>query len=128
MKPNVNWKEYFEKRIGNGFLATSNKEGEVDIAIYSRPHIFDDRNFYFIVNQGRTHENLRQNPFAAYAFGQGNFQGFRFYLRLIELLDNGPKYEEVIAESRKPSYIKDGGKNKYVAVFSLEEIRPLVGG
>ncbi len=33
--------EYFESAKGTGVLATSNASGEVDAALYARPHVID---------------------------------------------------------------------------------------
>ena len=36
--------KYFEKVKGTGILATSSSDGDVDLAIYARPYVIDNRN------------------------------------------------------------------------------------
>jgi hypothetical protein len=38
---NMELKQYFENTEGNGILSTADGSGQVDAAIYSRPHIMD---------------------------------------------------------------------------------------
>jgi hypothetical protein len=37
-------KEYFEKAKGYGVLATADAAGEVNAAVFARPHVMDDGN------------------------------------------------------------------------------------
>ncbi|NIS75592.1 MAG: pyridoxamine 5'-phosphate oxidase family protein, partial [Deltaproteobacteria bacterium] len=46
-------KEYFENTEGTGVLATADKDGRVDAAIYSRPHILDDGSAAFVMRDRR---------------------------------------------------------------------------
>jgi hypothetical protein len=36
-------RSYFEKAEGRGVIATSDKDGKVNAAVYSRPHFFGGR-------------------------------------------------------------------------------------
>ena len=38
----MNLKEYFENTKGTGVLATSDRQGKVNAAIFARPHILED--------------------------------------------------------------------------------------
>jgi Pyridoxamine 5'-phosphate oxidase len=60
--------EYFEKREGVGVLATAGAHGNVDAALYGRPHFFDDETIAFIAAEKLTHANLQSNPHAVYLF------------------------------------------------------------
>jgi hypothetical protein len=73
----MDWKEYFEKTSGMGFLATANKEGEVDIAVYSKPKVMEDGTLAYGMADRLTHANLQVNPHAIYAFNEKEFQGVR---------------------------------------------------
>ena len=76
----MEWKDYFEKKSGMGFLATSNSKGDVDIAVYSRPKVMDDGTLAYGMADRLTHANLQENPRAVYAFNEGGFQGVRLFL------------------------------------------------
>ncbi len=120
--------EYFEKTAGLGILATSNAEGNVDVALYARPYIIDEQTIAFSMLERRSFDNIQSNPKAAYMFvGQGEeYEGIRLYL-----VKTG---EETDAE--RISKIKEQHKNRYstesagkhLVYFKITETRPLVGG
>jgi len=77
--------EYFESAKGTGVLATANASGEVDAALYGRPHVIDDRTIAFIMADRLSHQNLQSNSHATYLFverGEG-YKGKRLYLTKI---------------------------------------------
>ena len=43
----MNLSDYFQDAKGTGVLATSDSDGNVDIAIYSRPYIIDEKKIAF---------------------------------------------------------------------------------
>jgi hypothetical protein len=61
-------KTYFENTSGLGILSTADYSGQVDAAVYSRPHFMDDGTVAFIMRDRLTHNNLQSNPHAAYLF------------------------------------------------------------
>ncbi len=64
----MNLSDYFKTTQGTSFLATSNSASQVDVAIYSRPHVTDQDTVAFIMRPRLTHENIQSNPHAAYMF------------------------------------------------------------
>ena len=80
-----NLKEYFESTKGSGVLATADSGGEVDAAIYSRPHFVEEGTLAFIMRDRLTHHNLQSNPHATFLFmedGQG-YNGKRLFLKKV---------------------------------------------
>ncbi len=74
--------EYFENADGVGILATADSEGNVDLAIYGRPHMVDDENIVLIMAQKMSYANLQSNLKAAYMFvekGEG-YKGKRLHM------------------------------------------------
>ena len=61
-------KTYFENTRGTGVMSTADKDGRVDSAVYSRPHVMADGLVAFIMRDRLTHANLQTNPHAAYLF------------------------------------------------------------
>lgn len=59
-------KDYFDNAKGYGVLATADAEGKVNTAVYSRPHVMDEKTVAFIMAERLTHENLKSNPWASY--------------------------------------------------------------
>ena len=123
----MNLSDYFENTQGISIVATSNTAGQVDLAIYSRPHFIDKDTVAFIMRARLTHENLQSNPHAAYMFieeGPG-YKGKRLYLT---------KLREETDPALIDSLRRKGGKHnaksdekKFLVYFHIDRIRPLVG-
>ena len=120
--------EYYQNATGIGILATSDTEGNVDVAIYARPYIIDEETIAFSMLERRSYKNVESNPKAAYMFvekGEG-YKGQRLYL-----VKTG---EEI--DTEKINKIKEQHKNKYstesegkhLVYFKITETRQLVGG
>jgi hypothetical protein len=123
----MNWKEYFEKTNGKGYLATANDEGLVDIAVYSRPHVQDDGTLAFGMADRLTHANLQKNPYASYAYNESGFKGVRLYLEKIREETEGPLIEEIRKHANEVSVPGAGDSVKFVVYFKLHKHLPLVG-
>jgi hypothetical protein len=123
----MNLSDYFETTQGTSILATSNSAGQVDVAIYSRPHVTDENTVAFIMRHRLTHENLQSNPQAAYMFiekGPG-YKGKRLYLtKLREETD-----PELIDSLRKKGgkHNSKSDEKKFLVYFHIDRTRPLVG-
>jgi hypothetical protein len=119
---------YFENTRGHGILATADSDGTVDLAVYAKPEVIDDSTIAFIMRERLTHQNLKSNPHAAYMFieqGDGFF-GKRLYLTKIREETNTSFVEKIIMKKPQISPPEDDS-NKYLVIFHVENIRPLVG-
>ena len=121
--------EYFEKAQGIGVLATTDASGQVNQAIYSRPHFpdeEDDETCSFIMSNRLSHDNVKHNPSAAYLFiekGEG-YIGRRLSLSVIgEEAD--PEQIKAIRRRNIPTISEEEGK--YLVQFHIEGVRPLIG-
>lgn len=123
----MDWKEYFEKSAGKGYLATANRKGEVDIAVYSRPHVTDDGTLVFGMTDRLTHANLQENPYAVYAFNRQGFDGVRLYLEKVREETEGSLLDEI--RSRADAIVGPGTGRavRYAVYFRLVKHLPLVG-
>ncbi|MEJ2039350.1 MAG: pyridoxamine 5'-phosphate oxidase family protein [Desulfosarcinaceae bacterium] len=119
----MNLKNYFEDRKGLGVLSTADSNGNVNAAVYSRPHFLEEGSLTFIMRDRLTRHNLASNPNAVFLFvenGDG-YKGKRLYLKkLKEELD-----PELVRKIKRRKY--DDGEPKYLAYFSLEKALPLIG-
>jgi hypothetical protein len=125
----MNLSEYFEKREGVGVLATADADGNVNAALYGRPHFFDDETLAFIAAEKLTHANLQSNPHAVYLFKEmDRYEGRRLYLTKIREEKDSPLIEEI----RRKKYPEVEGKYKtgpqYLIYFHLDKVLPLIGG
>jgi len=119
---------YFEQTKGTGVLATADREGKVNAAIFARPHILDDGRLAFIMTDRLTHYNLTQNPCATFLFHEDGpgYQGKRLYLRKI----HEEQDSELLHSLRRrtaPKRELPHPKPLFLVVFELEKELPLIG-
>ena len=118
---------YFENTKGHGVLATADAAGRVNMAIFSRPHVFEDQTVAFIMPHHLTHSNLQSNLHAAYLFteeGPG-YKGKRLYLtKLREEQDT-----ELLRSLRRRTYVPGQEKPgpRFLVFFQADKILPLIG-
>ena len=118
-------KEYFESARGTGIMATADKEGKVNAAIYSRPHFLEDGSIAFIMRDRLTHHNLQSNPYAAYLFveeGPG-YKGKRLHLRKIREEENS----ELIQSLSRRKYANEKEGSRFLVFFKVDKVLPLIG-
>jgi hypothetical protein len=121
--------EYFENVTGRGVLATANSEGNIDAAVYSRPHFIDEETIAYIMTDRLTHFNLQSNPHATYLFMESTekYEGKRLYLTKIK--------EETDPETinrirwRKTYAVPEDQKNekRFLVYFKINRVLPLIG-
>lgn len=123
-------KEYFGSKKGLGVLSTADEKGKVNAALYSKPHVIDDKHVAFIMADRLTHANTNKNPFATFLFkedGKG-YKGKRLYLKKKNETEN----QELIAETCKieyagsicePRYLK----KTFLVTYKVESVLPLLG-
>ena len=120
--------EYFQSAEGLGVLATSDSEGNVDLAIYSRPYVIDEDNIAFSMLERTSFANVQSNPKAAFMFiekGEG-YDGKRLYLTKVGEESNPQRIEEI--KSQHPKRHKSTTEStRHLMYFSVDTIRPLVG-
>ncbi|MFC1781223.1 pyridoxamine 5'-phosphate oxidase family protein [Planctomycetota bacterium] len=120
--------DYFQTTKGVGILATSYSDGNVDMAIYARPYIIDEKTIAFSMLERTSYTNILSNPKAAYMFiedSQG-YNGKRLYITKTCEETDAKKIEQI-----KSQYL-DRHKSspesaRHLIYFSIDKIRPLVG-
>ena len=118
-------KEYFENTKGVGVLATADSNGQVDAAIYSRPHFLEEGTLAFIMRDRLTHHNLQSNTHATFLFleeGQG-YKGRRLYLKKVREEEN----PELIQKIKHRKYSDENEETRFLVYFALEKELPLIG-
>jgi hypothetical protein len=112
---------------GRGVIGTASKDGVVNMAVYAVPHVVDNQTVAWGMTDGRTWNNVRENPNASYTYfapGDG-FHGARLTLSLSRTEDSGAMLEKI----RERTAVSSPGNPlavKHVAYFKVAEIRPLV--
>jgi predicted pyridoxine 5'-phosphate oxidase superfamily flavin-nucleotide-binding protein len=120
-------RQYFEETEGIGVLATADKDGKVDAAVYARPHVMDDGTLAFIMRDRLTHHNLQSNPYATYLFVENNpgYNGKRLFLKKMR----EEKETELLYKLRRRTYPSDSDAEtdpKFLVFFETERELPLV--
>ncbi|MBU0965153.1 MAG: pyridoxamine 5'-phosphate oxidase family protein [Proteobacteria bacterium] len=124
----MNLDKYFTDTTGTGVFASANREGEVNTAIFSRPHIAEDGRMVFIMGDNRTHENLQTNPHASFLFleaGPG-YRGSRFYLTKTAEEENDELVRELCRRCKEVNN-PDSMRKRYVVYFNIDKELPLIG-
>ena len=117
--------EYFNQKKGLGVLSTADSVGNVDAAIYARPHFMDDGTLAFIMRDRLSHHNLQSNPNATYLFKEdaAGFKGKRLFLTRVREEQNTELLESL--RRRKSTY--GNGEDRFLVFFKLDKTLPLVG-
>jgi hypothetical protein len=121
-------REYFENTQGTGVLATAGGNGEVDAAIYARPHVMDDGSIAFIMLDRLTHKNLETNPHAAFLFVEegGRYRGVRLFLEKIRE-DKDPDLIRKLSRRCLDEKGEHASGPKFLVYFRLKKILDLIG-
>lgn len=112
---------------GRGVIGSASKDGVVNMAVYAVPHVVGAEKVAWGMTDGRTWNNVRENPNASYTYfasGEG-FRGARLTLTLTGTEDSG----EMLAKIRERTAASSPGNPeaiKHVAYFKVVEMRPLV--
>ncbi len=119
--------DYFEGIEGMGILATSDSDGNVDIAIYSRPYIIEEDTIALSMLERLSYANIQSNPKAAYMFvesGDG-YSGKRLYLTTTGEEKDPERITEIRNQHAKVKHYDE--KIRHMVYFRIEKIIPLVG-
>jgi hypothetical protein len=120
-------KSYFENTKGLGVLSTADSDGNVDSAVYARPHVMEDGTIALIMRDRLSHNNLRTNPKAAYLFKEDGpgYKGKRFFLSKVGEEQDARKIDEL----RRRSYPEDEkqGTTEFLVYFRINKELPLIG-
>ena len=120
--------EYFENARGTGVLATADGQGQVNVAVYARPHVMQDGTLVFIMADRLTRRNVEQNPHAAYLFLQDGAERAGIRLSLTKVGESTDP--DLIAQLRRRRYSPEdesGMGTLRLVYFAVEHQRPLVG-
>lgn len=120
--------DYFQNIAGTGILATANKDGEVDAAIFATPHVIEENQVAFIMRDRLTHKNLQSNPFAIYLFMEDGafYKGTRLFLKKIKE-DTNPELINSMTRRRLPPDEDKARGPKFIVYFEITRTLPLVG-
>jgi hypothetical protein len=122
--------EYFENVKGVGVLATADKNGIINAAIYARPYFLDkedETTIAFIMGDRKSHDNVQVNPNAAYMYIEegDDYLGKRLTLTRISEDTDQDKIRSICR--RKLTADEEQDKIRFLVYFHIDSIRPLIG-
>jgi hypothetical protein len=122
----MNLDNYFTDKSGFGVLSTSNKKGEVNSAVYAKPHVIDNNTIAFIMRDRLTRKNVQENPLAHYMFVEHDhgFHGVRLSLTMLE---ESQDQERINLLSRR-STTETSEEKRYLVTFTVNKALTLIGG
>lgn len=119
--------DYFSDKAGVGVISTSNKKGEVNSAVYAKPHITGKDTVAFIMRDRLTRANVQENPKASYLFIEHDhgIGGVRLYLTMTgETQDK----DQIAALSRRTSAVEGEESARFLVSFTVDKVLALIGG
>ena len=123
--------EMFNKHNRIGVLATANKSGAVNTAVFGSPRMIDDETIIMAIGDNRSYQYLQENPRASFIVVEPGdempqWRGARLYLEV----DSFERYGEVL-DSFREKIRKTAGSRSADAIqaairFKIVDVRPLI--
>jgi hypothetical protein len=123
--------EMFNKKSRIGALATSNKNGDVNVAVFGSPQMINEDTIIMAIGDNRSFKYLQENPKASFIViepgeSPATWKGVRLYLEVAEF----ERYGEVL-DSFREKIRKVAGKKSADAItaairFKIVDVRPLI--
>lgn len=123
-------KEFFATRERTNVLATSGRDGEVNVAAFGSPTLQNDDTIMMMLGDNRTWGNLKENPNAALlvilhgGVGMG-MKGCRLYLKLRDTSDEGEKFDALLGPIRE-RIGRGADILKHYVEFNIISARPIL--
>jgi hypothetical protein len=117
------------KRVG--VLATADRQGMPNVAVFGSPHMPDDLTLVMGLADTRTAQNLLETGHAVFMSvlaGETALatQGARIYLKVRAMEKDGPNLDAVKAKIREKAGDRAAGRIQYAVFFDIEASRPLI--
>ncbi|MBI5445126.1 MAG: pyridoxamine 5'-phosphate oxidase family protein [Deltaproteobacteria bacterium] len=117
------------KRIG--VLATNDRQGNPNVAVFGSPHMPDDLTLVMGLGDTRTAQNLLETGRAAFLSvlpGETGIdsKGTRIYLKVRAMEKEGPNLEAIREKIRQRGGDRAAARIQYAVFFDIEASRPLI--
>ena len=130
MKVSETVKKCLEQEGRANVLATSDRSGKVNVAMFGSYQLMDDSSVIVMLGDNRSYKNLKENPHAAcmvMLHGKTGLatEGCRLYMKVRAMEDEGEKWNEVREKIR--ARIGDAANMlKHLVWFDIVEARPIL--
>ena len=121
-------KFYFEETKGFGVLSTSNTSGEVNAAVYSRPHVMDDGSLVIIMNDRLSYKKVLGNGKAHYLFMESGpgYKGKRLSLTMLREEEDTELLHDLCRRCH-PKELELKESKRFLVFFKIDKELPLIG-
>ncbi len=122
----MNLSDYLENHEGIGILSTASSMGEVNGAVYARPHVLEPGTLSFVMRERLSRANLLENRYAHFLFMEegGKSQGLRLHLEMIDEIRD----TEIIRTISRRKMTSVDDEHKYLVKFKVRKALQLIGG
>lgn len=123
--------QMFNKQTRIGALATTNKNGDVNTAVFGSPRMIDNETVIMAIGDNRSFRYLQENPKASFIViepggSPTEWKGARLYLEM----ESFERYGELLDSFREKIRKVAGNKsaNAIIAAirFKIKDVRPLI--
>jgi hypothetical protein len=123
--------ELFNKYPRIGALATANREGDVNVAVFGSPRMVDENTIVMGIGNNRSFRNLQRNPKAVFIVMEPgetvmDWKGARVYLEAVDLATDGEFYNQIKQHITKSSGVQAANMIQAAIRFKITEVRPIV--
>lgn len=121
----------FNKQARIGVLATTNKVGDVNAAVFGSPKMIDENTVVMGIGPNRSYRNLERNPKAVFIVVEpgktaADWVGARIYLEAVEMETGGPFFDEIKRGVAKAAGQQAADSLHAAIRFRITEVRPLI--
>lgn len=121
----------FNKQPRVGVLATSNKVGDVNAAVFGSPRMIDENTVVMGIGQNRSYRNLQRNPKAVFIVVEpgespSDWKGARVYLEAAAMETGGPFFNEIRGNIAKAAGQRAADMIHAAIRFTITEVRAIL--
>lgn len=114
-----------------GVLATTDRAGNPNVAVFGTPHMPDDLTLVMGLGETRTAQNLLETGRAVFmsVIGGGmsaDTTGARIYLKVRVMEKEGPNLDMIREKVRSIAGDRPAARIRYAVFFDVESTRPLI--
>jgi len=121
----------FNKQARIGVLATSNKLGDVNAAVFGSPRMIDENTVVMGIGQNRSFRNLERNPKAVFIVVEpgesaADWRGARVYLEAVEMETGGPFFDQIKQNIARVAGQRSADMLHAAIRFKITEVRAII--
>ena len=121
----------FNKKTRVGALATSNENGDVNVAVFGSPQMIDEDTVIMAIGDNRSYHYLQKNPKASYIVIEpgetaAEWKGARLYLEVESMEAYGELLDSMREKIRKVAGSKSADSITAAIRFKIIDVRPLI--